>query len=202
MSHTPWHKIDVLHQQGHFRAKVSQQTGVSSSFKEHKQLWGAQTQQWAVDERHMVLSSLWNQTMSSSSISSEPAEAPGTQVRPSTVSVTVLLFVLAFVKLGWQSIGKTNIWNVDTCEKSNVLYQNIRPDWSYCCLNGTDFTTMWMVFNLDEAWKRTPHQGFNPNMWQEWYVRGLFWRRLPANKASDKTTQTTLFSWPSPSSLT
>ncbi|MGH0115836.1 UNVERIFIED_CONTAM: hypothetical protein FKN15_054192 [Acipenser sinensis] len=92
------HKVVILHQQGLSQAEISRQTGVSrcavqALLKKHKETGNVEDRRrsgrprklTAADERHIMLTSLRNQKMSSSAISSELAENSGTlgQYRPS-----------------------------------------------------------------------------------------------------------------------
>uniref|UniRef100_A0A8C4S2L1 Transposase Tc1-like domain-containing protein n=1 Tax=Erpetoichthys calabaricus TaxID=27687 RepID=A0A8C4S2L1_ERPCA len=90
--------VVILHQQGLSQTKISKQTGVSrcavqALLKKHKKTGkvedrrrsGRPRKLSAADERHITLITLRNRKISSSAISSELAEASGTQVHPSTV---------------------------------------------------------------------------------------------------------------------
>ncbi|MGH0128730.1 UNVERIFIED_CONTAM: hypothetical protein FKN15_035968 [Acipenser sinensis] len=92
------HKVVILHQQGLSQAEISRQIGVSrcavqALLKKHKETGNGEDRRrsgWprkltAADERHIMLTSLRNQKMSSSAINSELAENSGTLVHPSTV---------------------------------------------------------------------------------------------------------------------
>ncbi|KAM4013069.1 farnesyl pyrophosphate synthase-like [Anomaloglossus baeobatrachus] len=92
------HQVVILHQQGLSQAKISQQTGVSrcavqAILKKHQEMGNVEDRRRsgrprklsAEDEIQIMLTSLLNQKMSSSAISSELAATSGIQLHPSTV---------------------------------------------------------------------------------------------------------------------